>query len=182
MKTFGDFGHLFRLAAVFVVGLTLFVVLRAFMVPRSFGQFGHYRGDAIHEIADKPVVYAGHESCETCHAGVLDIKSKGKHLHVACESCHGALAAHADDPGSVQPEKLDTAVLCARCHEANSAKPKWFPQVVSADHSAGLACNTCHQPHSPALQSESKSSAAQASGHKDSGRKSSGGENPGGKK
>jgi uncharacterized CHY-type Zn-finger protein len=160
MKTFEDSGHLFRLTAVFVAGIVIFIVLRSLMVPHSFGRYGHYRGDAIGEIAAKPVVYAGHETCESCHADVLDVKGKGKHTHVACESCHGALAAHADDPGSVQPQKLDTAVLCARCHEANNAKPKWFPQVVSADHSTGLACNTCHQPHNPALEPGSQGDAA----------------------
>jgi hypothetical protein len=41
--------------------------------------------------------------------------------------------------------------LCARCHEANSAKPKSFPQVATAEHSAGLACQTCHKPHSPKI-------------------------------
>jgi protein-arginine kinase activator protein McsA len=51
----------------------------------------------------------------------------------------------------VQPAKLDTAVLCVRCHEANIAKPKGFPQVASADHSNGMPCDTCHQPHSPAI-------------------------------
>jgi hypothetical protein len=70
---------------------------------------------------------------------------------VNCEACHGPLAKHADDPSSVKPAKLDTAVLCARCHEANAAKPKSFPQVASADHSTGLPCDTCHQPHSPVI-------------------------------
>jgi hypothetical protein len=49
---------------------------------------------------------------------------------------------------------FDAAVLCVRCHEANSAKPKTFPQVASAEHSAGLPCDTCHQPHSPAITAE----------------------------
>jgi hypothetical protein len=49
----------------------------------------------------------------------------------------GAQAKHADDPGSVQPANLDTAVACARCHEASAAKPKNFPQVATADHSGG---------------------------------------------
>ncbi len=171
MKTFKDSGHLFRLASVFAVGILMFVVVRGFLVPRSFGQYGHFRGDAIHEIAAKPIVFAGHQACESCHADVLEVKDKGKHARVSCESCHGALAAHADDPGSVQPEKLDTAVLCVRCHEANSAKPKWFPQVVSAEHSSGLPCDTCHQPHSPALESGAKTSAAKVSPSKDSGGK-----------
>jgi len=153
MSAFRDAGHLFRLLGVFVAGVLLFLVIRAFLVPKSFGEYGHYRGAAL-EIAARPINFAGHEACETCHADVLDKKKGGKHAHVNCEACHGPLAKHADDPGSVTPAKLDTAVLCVRCHEANAAKPKSFPQVVSADHSNGLPCDTCHQPHSPAITAE----------------------------
>ena len=149
-KNGNDAVHLYRLASVFVAGFVLLLLLRAFFVPKSFGQYGHFRGDAIQEIAAKPVVYAGHQTCEGCHTDVLDVKKDGKHAPVACESCHGPLANHADDP-SIQPQKLDTAGLCVRCHEANSAKPKKFPQVASKEHSSGLPCETCHQPHSPAL-------------------------------
>jgi hypothetical protein len=151
MNAFKDAGHLFRLVAVFVVGTLAFFGMRAFLVPKSFGQYGHYRGDALAEVAAHPVNFAGHQACEDCHTDVLEKKKSGRHAHVNCEACHGALAKHAEDPGSVQPAKLDTAVLCVRCHEANIAKPKGFPQVVSADHSTGLPCDTCHQPHSPAI-------------------------------
>ena len=154
MNTFRDAGHLFRLAGVFLAGILLFLILRSFMVPKSFGQYGHYRGNALAEIAARPINFAGHETCETCHVDVLDKKKDGKHAHVNCEACHGPLAKHADDPASVTPAKLDTAILCVRCHEANAAKPKGFPQVVSADHSNGLPCDTCHQPHSPAITAE----------------------------
>jgi hypothetical protein len=153
MQAFKDSGHLFRLAAVFALGTLLFLVMRGVLVPKSFGQYGHYRGNAMAEIAARPINFAGHETCETCHADVLDKKKGGKHAHVNCEACHGPQAKHADDPSSVQPPKLDTAVLCVRCHEANAAKPKNFPQVASADHSSGLPCDTCHQPHSPAIES-----------------------------
>lgn len=151
MKMFKDAGHLFRVAAVFLVGLVGFLVLRSILVPPSFGRYGHYRANAIGEIAALPVNYAGHQVCEGCHTDVLEVKSKGVHKGVACESCHGPLAAHADDPASITPAKLDTKVLCARCHQENIAKPKSFPQVNAADHSSGAACNTCHQPHSPAM-------------------------------
>ena len=50
----------------------------------------------------------------------------------------------------------ESAVLCVRCHEANSAKPKTFPQVASAEHSSGMPCDTCHQPHSPAISGGAK--------------------------
>ena len=66
------------------------------------------------------------------------------------------LANHAADPASVTPNKLDAAVLCARCHQANTAKPAAFPQVVAEEHSAGVACDTCHQPHSPVIVAEGK--------------------------
>jgi len=150
MNALKDAGHLFRLAAVFIAGILVFLGVRAFFVPKSFGQYGHYRGDAITEIAARPVNFAGHKVCEDCHADVLEKKKVGRHSRVNCEACHGPLAKHADDP-SIQPAKLDTAVLCVRCHETNTAKPKGFPQVASADHSTGLPCDTCHQPHSPAI-------------------------------
>jgi len=151
MNRFKDAGHLFRLAALFVAGFLAFLGIRGFLVPKSFGQFGHYRGAALSEIAARPVKFAGHQTCEGCHADVLEEKKDGRHARVNCEACHGPLANHADDPASVTPPRLDTAVLCARCHEANGAKPRTFPQVASADHSTGLPCDTCHQPHSPAI-------------------------------
>lgn len=149
---FKDIEHLIRLTAVMAVALVVFILLRAAVVPRSFGQYGHYRGAAIAEVEARPIAFAGHETCEACHTEVVEQKKQGKHIVVPCEACHGAQARHADDPVSVTPAKPDTAVICARCHEANSAKPKNFPQVVTADHSGGIACVTCHQPHRPKIE------------------------------
>jgi len=159
---FKDIEHLVRLAAVMLIALAAFVILRTAIVPKSFVEYGHFRGAAIAEIAAKPIVHAGHQTCETCHTDIADKKKTGKHVVVACEACHGALANHAEDP-SIQPAKLDTAVICARCHEENSAKPKWFPQVVTAEHSGGLACDTCHQPHTPKIETD-KTAARDAAG------------------
>ena len=151
MANFKDAGHLLRMAAVFAAGIAIFLIARSIFVPKSFGQYGHYRAAALKEIADKPIMFAGHGTCEACHTDVFDLKSKGVHARVACESCHGPLAAHANDPASLQPPKVEVAVLCVRCHEAGVAKPKSFPQVASAEHSGGVVCNTCHQPHSPRI-------------------------------
>jgi Cytochrome c554 and c-prime len=165
MSVFKDAGHLFRFAGLFVLAFLVFLVVRHYVVPKSFGQYGHYRGAAIGEIAARPVTFAGHEACETCHSDEADKKKAGKHAHVNCEACHGAqalhadvmsgnpvapeMASHADDPATMKPVLPDTAVLCARCHTASAAKPKGFPQVAPADHSQGLSCETCHNPHSP---------------------------------
>lgn len=151
MNALKEAGHLFRFAGLFVLAFLVFLVVRHYVVPKSFGQYGHYRGAAIGEMAARPVKFAGHDACENCHTDVLDTKKTGRHAHVNCEACHGALADHANDPATVTPAKLDTAVLCARCHTASAAKPKGFPQVVPADHSNGVPCETCHNPHSPAI-------------------------------
>jgi hypothetical protein len=55
MKTFKDSGHLFRLAGVFLVGFASFLVVRALLVPKTFGEYGHYRGAALGELTAKPI-------------------------------------------------------------------------------------------------------------------------------
>jgi len=152
MSRFKDVEHLLRLALVFGVGIIAFAILRTLLVPNSFGEYGHYRGNAIAETAAQPLRFAGHQACEACHSDILEIKNAGKHAGVNCEACHGPASSHAEDPGAVQPPKLSTKILCTRCHEVNGARPKSFPQIVTKEHNAGdLPCETCHQPHSPLL-------------------------------
>ena len=143
--------HLVRVAILLVLGIVAFLVIRRVVVPPDFGKYGHFRPGAMDEIRARPIKFAGREACETCHSEQAAVKAKGKHAGLGCEACHGPLARHAEDPTSVVPKLPDTAVLCARCHEANSAKPKSFPQVVTTEHSAGLPCNTCHKPHTPKI-------------------------------
>jgi len=156
MSKFKDSAHLVRVAAVFLLGGVAFIVLRAAVIPKSFGEYGPYRGDALKEISSQPLRYAGHETCEGCHPDVLEVKSKGVHAHVNCEACHGPLAKHADDPASVVPVLPDVAQLCVRCHAENSAKPSGFPQVDAKEHAQGQSCKTCHQPHSPGFDAGGK--------------------------
>lgn len=145
--------HLIRVVILLALGIVAFLVVQRLVVPPDFGKYGHFRAGALDEIRARPIKFAGREVCEACHSEQAEVKSKGRHAGVGCEGCHGPLARHAEDPTSVVPQLPDTAVLCARCHEANSAKPKSFPQVVTVEHSAGLACNTCHKPHSPKIGS-----------------------------
>lgn len=151
-----DIAHLLRMAAVFLLGLFVFLVLRSAFLPKTFGQYGHYRGEALAEITARRVAYAGHQACEMCHSDVAEAKLKGVHAHVNCESCHGPLGKHSDDPASESPSKIDIAHLCVRCHSENPAKPQSFPQVNAKEHSGGQACDTCHQPHSPGFDAGGK--------------------------
>jgi uncharacterized CHY-type Zn-finger protein len=166
MANLKDSRHLFRMGGVFAAGILVFLIARNIFVPKSFGQYGHYRAAALEEIASKPIMFAGHGACESCHTDVFEVKSKGVHAHVPCESCHGPLAKHAEDPTALTPPKIDVAVLCVRCHEAGVAKPKSFPQVASADHSGCVVCNTCHQPHSPRIGDTTAAAAHQPGGGK----------------
>src|ERR1035438_10859246 len=47
MSLFKDAGHLFRFAFLFVVAFFVFLVVRHFVVPKTFGEYGHYRAAAI---------------------------------------------------------------------------------------------------------------------------------------
>ena len=126
----------------------MFLVIRQAVVPAGFGQYGHFRAGALKDVRSRPMSFAGRSTCEACHDEQLKVLSGGKHAHVGCESCHGAQAKHANDP-SATPVLPDTKILCAKCHEQNSAKPKGFPQVATKDHSGGEAGKTCHKPHRP---------------------------------
>jgi len=150
-KIFRDSGHLMRPALVILAGLAVFLVLRQAVVPKAFGQYGHYRPGALELVRQRPIAYAGQQQCALCHEDQAKVRAEGKHAHVACEACHGPLAKHADDAGALIPKLPDVATLCVRCHEKNTAKPSSFPQVVSAEHSGGMVCNTCHKPHNPHL-------------------------------
>jgi len=151
-----DAAHLVRLAALFGAGLTLFLVVRQQVVPSDFGKYGHFRPGALDQVRARPLSFAGRATCEMCHDDQLKVLKAGKHTGVACEACHGPQAKHANDPAAGKPVLPDSKILCVQCHEANSAKPKGFPQVVSKEHSGGEACKSCHQPHRPKFPQEGK--------------------------
>jgi hypothetical protein len=150
---FKDFEHLLRMAALFVAGILLFGVARAQLVPMEFGKYGHYRAGAIDDAAARPLTYAGRARCAECHEDVVTAAAPAKHKVLSCEACHGALLKHADDPEVATP-KVDSQLLCLRCHAANTGKPSHQPTVVAKDHSDEPTCTSCHKPHDPRTDQE----------------------------
>jgi hypothetical protein len=146
-----DSGHLIRPAIVLLAGLGVFLAIRAAVVPKGFGQYGHYRAGALTAIRQRPIAYAGQDTCVMCHEDQGKTRAAGRHAKVACEACHGPQAAHANDSSAVKPKLPDAATLCRRCHEKDAAKPATFPQVVTAEHSGGMVCTGCHLAHNPHL-------------------------------
>jgi hypothetical protein len=143
--------HLLRMAVIFAAGIAVFLTLQLALVPKSFGVYGHYRAAALDEEAKKGRAFGGRASCARCHPQQVETLKGGKHLTLGCEACHGALAAHAASRGNVAAADLDAKKLCPVCHEKNVARPAWFKQVDTREHSGGEACDTCHQPHAPQM-------------------------------
>ena len=151
---FRDKEHLVRMAALFAAGLLAFLVLRAVLVPKGFGEFGHYRAGSLIENRSLPQRFAGRTACGECHDDVAAERAVGGHAGIGCEACHGALGAHAQDPAALQPDLPEAMPLCLGCHRTSVAKPTWFPQVDPAEHGEGEACDLCHLPHHPDMEEE----------------------------
>lgn len=167
--------HIRRLLYTFAVVISLFLVVRFLLVPKSFGEFGHYRGLSLAENADRPLYYAGSAACGKCHQDIVDEKSAGHHTGLACEGCHGPAYEHvqfADSartaplPDSLKLERNTTRAYCATCHELNSSRLKMVSdtvnvsvikmiqekkhgQVINKETNLPYACIECHNPHDP---------------------------------
>ncbi len=160
--------HIARLILLLVVFGVVAVAARNFLFDKSFYEYGHYRGNAVAEIArDKPK-FQGAAYCQSCHAAQFAQWSKGIHDSadigkvVKCEVCHGPGGGR--DPqqgyinaatGPIHPANLklavptDTRALCTLCHEQMPGRPLQQPQIVIEDHAGTQQCTLCHNPHSP---------------------------------
>jgi hypothetical protein len=140
--------QLIRIVLLVVAIVASYSAARLVLVPKSFGEYGWYRGAALVELATRDRVYAGKSNCETCHVDEYQKLMKHEHKGLACESCHGPGEAHCDDPRKDNIDKSDYGA-CLRCHEANPSRPKWHKQIISKEHAGASKCTECHVPHSP---------------------------------
>ncbi len=140
--------QIFRLVLLVIGIVVVYSTARYFLTPRSFKQFGWYRGEALAELATRDRVFAGKKACDECHSDHLQKLAKGEHKSLSCEGCHEAGQAHCEDPRKDNIVK-STFAACLRCHEANPSRPKWHKQIVVKAHYEGGKCTECHVPHSP---------------------------------
>ena len=89
------------------------------------------------------------QDCAGCHAMQVETRKEGKHVKVACDTCHGPQVKHAESAGKEKPPKLDVKALCLQCHESGKAKNAETLKVNPNEHYAGSACADCHLPHKP---------------------------------
>ncbi len=138
-----------RLVVVFVVLGAVLVILRGRFVPSSFGEAGHYRGEALNVARAIPVRFAGTTACVECHDDVGEAKAASYHRTLACEVCHGAGSAHVEAPDEVKPRIPTGRENCLRCHGYRISRPTGFPQVLELSHNPDQGCPECHNPHDP---------------------------------
>ncbi|HAH07663.1 MAG TPA: hypothetical protein DCM05_14265 [Elusimicrobia bacterium] len=152
-----DIRHLTHVLAAFVLVTGAFLVIRSLVKPHSYGELGRYRADAVDEIKALPFRYAGKAAqprCGACHKEQFQAKKGSSHRNIGCETCHGALAAHAEKPAGPKPRKpaeSEVVAFCLRCHAKDPSKPPRFPTVDPRGHNPDTPCASCHPPHAPKL-------------------------------
>ncbi|MHB1126166.1 MAG: hypothetical protein ACYC2T_04295 [Bacillota bacterium] len=144
----------FRVGVVLAVILVAFALAQQTFVPKSFGEYGYYRGDSVNEWAELPVTYsAGSNTCKACHQDQGAILTQGEHGKINCESCHGPAGKHAENPNKENRPVIEvTREYCGACHNQVVGRSEQnIRQVNLEEHNAGLVCSLCHMPHNPKL-------------------------------
>ena len=151
--------HIVRLLLLLGSFLLLALVAKTFLTDPSFYEYGHYRADAVPELAAAEPVYKGSAYCLGCHEQRKADWSEGAHVVVQCEVCHGTNREVCLNPGHENSENTtssiptDTIRLCTTCHLALPARPATQPQIELGQHpfpdEETPQCYTCHNPHSP---------------------------------
>jgi hypothetical protein len=139
------------LAIIFVAVIAGLIVARTLFVPESFGEYGHYRANAVGEITQQPIVYAGASACYDCHDDIVETKADSYHRGVTCEVCHGPAAEHIEAPDEFTPDAPRGRGYCPLCHGYDPSRPSGFPQIIAQRHNPGKPCMSCHDPHNPLL-------------------------------
>lgn len=142
--------QLSRLAIAFAIFISIFILLRHFLVPKTFGQYGHYRGASLTEIAQREIHYAGQKVCFECHQDIEDLKQQDVHSEIDCETCHGPGQKHSENGDTTGLKKPVSREFCGLCHSKNPAKQtSAIFQVDLKEHNVGKLCIDCHNPHQP---------------------------------
>lgn len=137
-----------RLGIVFALLISALVSARLFLVPKTFGEVGHYRAAAVDDVIATKVKFAGREACAMCHPEVAAKNQDGRHHDVGCEVCHGAAQMHVDNPEK-RPAIPRQRKACTLCHAYDAGRPTGFAQIDPATHNPAKTCMSCHNPHAP---------------------------------
>jgi hypothetical protein len=137
------------LLPVLVLFIGLFLTARHFLIPESFGKYGHYRANSMDEIAALPAKYVGKDVCADCHDVEAAKLASDLHKDLTCEVCHGPGSLHSEDQEKGILVKPGSREFCGVCHSLNPArKTELINQIDTKEHHPEKAnCIDCHNPH-----------------------------------
>jgi len=158
-----SYSHVFRIVLILIVVGVVGVAVRAMVLPKTFGEYGHYSGSAIEDEMNRPIRNGTNASCLVCHPYIREMHMEGVHKTVSCEFCHGPVADHVKDGKVIGnlPKKQGDEIktLCLRCHNQiirarpeESIKMISMPQHLEQKHvRIDHNCNQCHNVHAPLM-------------------------------
>ena len=127
--------HIWRVSLLLILLLAGVVLGRHFLIPKSFGQAGFYRYDALVELIEKEPRHGAPDACGDCHDDMSALKAEGKHSRVQCEVCHDVLSSHVKDGDKFADMAINRSYkLCANCHQTLVARPASMTQIDLAEH------------------------------------------------
>lgn len=133
--------HLIRLAFLLFAGVVALLLARNALVPPTWSQSESYRKAALEELAQRPSVHGGNQSCIDCHQDeknthrtAMNDLLDGVHKSLSCESCHGPLAHHVAGDRKIADALIDySRISCLNCHGNLISLPADFPKFILSD-------------------------------------------------
>lgn len=138
-----------RLGIVVAILAILTLVMRFGVIPAAYFSPKLHRSSTVEREIAKPIRFAGMATCRSCHEEHYEVKSRGKHRGLACETCHGPAVKHTENPEAEKPYAPRDRNFCPKCHAYDASRPTGFPQINPESHNPEMPCITCHLPHEP---------------------------------
>lgn len=138
------------LIPLFVLFVVVFLVVRSFLVPESFGEYGFYRGSALEDVAALEITYVGKEACVECHKEQAEIMEYDLHSELSCEVCHGPGLSHVNEPEKKGLLEMPLSrASCGICHSMEALRNRdYINQIdIKGHHPERETCIDCHNPH-----------------------------------
>jgi len=140
-----------RILLLLSILVIIFIGLRHYLIPESFGELGHYRANSLLDNEAHIPKYLGNDFCIDCHDSEASLLTIGKHSKIKCETCHGPGFKHVESNEKVDIILPSGRDFCGLCHSLNKARPiNKVKQVDIKEHNIEeTECINCHNPHEP---------------------------------
>lgn len=151
--------HIVRLLALIAVVAIIAIAAKRFFRADSFYQYGHYRGNAVAEIASKVPKLQGSASCQQCHKAVYAEWTSGIHRKATkngavqgvvvkygpnCEVCHTGPAGNHPSKEAMPLSVEDRVTTITHSeHKVHPANVPGRKLLLSPEDMRGL-CLNCH--------------------------------------